>query len=96
MPFYQRIVQPVAIGRSADDVGDEAKDAGDLTAFSHMILLGLIKQLTSLAENADDLFRDLLLENEALIKRTEDLGARCIGLESQIKRLNHKTEKIRE
>ena len=92
MPFVQRIVQPIRLGR--EPVEEENKF--DLDIISNRKLINVLRQIGSLASRADEIVAGISSECEEVVHRTNRLVARIRHTEQLTKQLDAKAVTVRK
>lgn len=92
MPFVQRIVEPIRLGRQP--VEEEYRF--DLDIISNRKLIGALRQIGSLASRADEIVAEIAKECEEVIKRTNRLSDRIRHADQLTKQLNAKAVTVRK
>ena len=92
MPFVTRAVEPVILSRRK--VGEE--DKFDFGAVSNNTLVGVLLQLGSLVQLADELFQELTQDCQEVIYRTQRLRNRVVNIADKVENLNARVVKVRK
>ena len=92
MPFVKRAVEPVILSRRK--VGEE--DKFDLDVVSNNALVGVLLQLGSLVQHADELFQELTQDCQEVIYRTQRLRNRVVNVTENVENLNPRAVKVRK
>ena len=92
MPFAQRIVQPINLGRQP--LEEEYKF--DLDIITNRKLVGALRQLGSLIKHGDQIFSGLAQECKDVCERTAKLNKRIVQVGEITKRLNAKACIVRK
>ena len=91
MPFVKRAVEPVILSRRK--VGEDKFDFG---AVSNNTLVGVLLQLGSLVQHADELFQELTQDCQEVIYRTQRLRNRVVNITDKVENLNARVVKVRK
>ncbi len=92
MPLVKRAVQPVHLTRRK--VGGDSQC--DFDVVSNGTLVGVLLQLGSLVQHADELFGELTQECQEVIYRTQRVRNRVLAIAVKVENLNAKAVKVRK
>ena len=90
MPFAKRIIQPIRLARTPlhASIGDESVYCCDLRLVANGTIVGAVRQLASLVDQAGDIFNDILWECDGVFKRTDKLTRRIDCLSATVEHLD--------
>ncbi len=92
MPLVKRAVEPVHLSRQK--VREENKF--DLDVVSNNALVGVLLQLGSLVQHAEELFGELAQECQEVINRTQRVRNRVFAVADTVENLNARAVKVRK
>ena len=92
MPFVKRAVEPVILSRQK--VVDA--DKFDLDVVSNNALVGVLLQLGSLVQHADELFAELTQDCQEVIYRAQRIRNRVNAVAGRVENLNARAVKVRK
>ena len=96
MPLPIRIVEPIILGRKAEDVEESGDCVAAQIAVTQHTVLGALAQLATLVRHADDLFCDLTDECQKIFDRTELITHKINICTDIVRQLDSKKVKIRK
>lgn len=99
MPFIQRTVEPKYLSRVVLFQGDGTTPNvtdGELEAVTNSTLCNALRQLASLALVADNIFRELALQLNAVHVRCKDVKVRIDVVENRVAKIDPKKVPVRK
>ncbi|CAB3379144.1 Hypothetical predicted protein [Cloeon dipterum] len=105
MPFVKRVVQPTLLCRASDTARTQAgaapagrllQDDSELVAVNNCALSNIIRQLSSLAGHADEIFGQLKAELGQINARASGVRERLESLQARAEDLNARTVTVPE
>lgn len=96
MPLQQRLIEPVHVCRNTlplDDNGVLSVDVpNELECVTNGTLANIIRQLSSLSKQAEDIFGSLIKESTSIAARTNSLQGRVDRLAIKVTQLDSNVE----
>ena len=92
MPFAKNCIEPTRLSRARL----AADDKFDLGCVSNNTLGGLLRQLSSLASLADNIFKELGEECVSVVNKTQRIRNRVGEITKHVGKLNAKAVTVRE
>ena len=92
MPFAKRAIEPIILSRRKV----QEEDKFDLDVVSNNTLVGVLLQLGSLVQHADELFAELTQDCQEVIYRTQRLRNRVGNIADKVENLNARAVKVRK
>jgi len=89
MPLIKRVVQPSELCRNLDP-----EVSGELEYVTNNTLAGIIRQLSSLSQHAEDIFGELFTEASSFYDRANTLQGRIDNLSTQVTELDPTVEEV--